>query len=387
MKTDTDSTAVTSGFIQMSLTKLRAIHQSDAGYNELAAYIVLCSGVNGRQPDRLCTHGAKSVSHRSGMSYRSAEKAIEWLKDNGVIRLPSENEPRFLGKRETRSTMVRYVINDDDCLDVAVSQIFVEGVKGSSKDAPLKRILFEVDGDDEIPRAQAVMDAIVLFAALMKEQDFGACAGVDPDAWHHAFEPIDDDEDGDGSSHVQRLPNSKNVMVTVKESSQNYAIMKFVDSVFGAAVETEKREILSARFWHAMHQLRQLGLIYQVHVLWDGNPLDRKQRRQAEPWATQYIKDAWARQVDPYLQHIVNNAAWRTGARDANIDFSDGQPSFVGSGRYRYIIRAVAQKRAFLVGQLRVRYWAANESTVRGREQEKQRTNALAAVISELARA
>ena len=382
----------TSGFIQMSLATLQAISRIDGGYNELAAYIVLCGGVNGRHVGRYCTHGAKSVSDRSGMSYRAAEKAIRWLHEHGLIQPPSETEPKFLGKTATRAHTVRWVMSDSDALDVAVSRQFVDGVKGSQKDAPLKRMLADISGKDDITRGQAVSDAIVLFAALMKEQDFGECAGVDPDAWHQKFEPIVDDEDGEETGHIVPVPSTNGVMVTVKESANDFSTLPLIYKVFDETPNDEQRkQELTTRFWHAVHQLRSLRLIYRVLILWQGNPLDTKQRRKAEPIATQYINDSWARQYDPHLQYEVNRAAWRSGARDVYTDYMDSKHideplSLVNSGRYRYMVDSKSAGNTYLVGQLRVRYWAANDSTVQGRQIEKRRTEKFLSSVKQIAR-
>lgn len=387
MQKNQDAVTNTSGFIQMSLVALQNIASLNGGYNDMAAYIVLCNGVNGRQSGRYCTHGAKSISDRTGMTYRAATKAIEWLNENGFIRPPSEQEPKFLGKHDTRSSTVRWVINDGGYLDVAVSKQFIEGVKGSAKDAPLKRMLAEINGADEISRSQAVVDAIVLFAALMKEQDFGDCAGVDPDAWHQGFEPIEADEDGFETAHVVPVPNTNGVMVTVKESEDRYSTLPFIYRVFGeTATEEAHKQRLTSRFWHAADQLRALRLVYRVMILWQGDPLDPTQRRRAEPIATQYINDSWARQIDPHLQYETNRAAWRTETRDAYSDFVEDSIPFVGSGRYRYIVLAGAEKTVSLIGQLRVRYWAANESTVQGRVIEKRRTERFSQSITSIGR-
>jgi hypothetical protein len=395
MENKTETKTKTSGFIQMSLATLQAINRMDGGYNELAAYIVLCGGVNGRHAGRYCTHGAKSVSGRSGMSYRTAEKAIEWLHEHGLIRPPSETEPKFLGKTATRAHTVRWVLGDSEAPDVAVSRQFVDGVKGSQKDSPLKRMLAEIGGKDDITRGQAVSDAIVLFAALMKEQDFAECAGVDPDAWHSEFVPVTEKDVLDDSEHIVPVRNTNAVMVTVKESADDLSTLPFVYKVFDEKPKDEQRKKeLTNRFWHGVHQLRSLRLIYRVLILWQGNPLDAKQRRKAEPIATQYINDSWAREIDPHLQYEVNRAAWRSGAKDAYADFSasasaefgDGYLPFLKTGAYRYMVNAKSANSTHLVGQLRVRYWAANESTVQGRQIEKNRTEKFESAIKQIAR-
>jgi hypothetical protein len=364
-----------SGFTQMSLKALKAISTSGGGYNEMAAYIVLCSGVNSKQRNRLCTHGAKSIALRTGISYRTAEKAIDWLTKEGFVREPTQDEPQFLSKTKSRSTTVRHVINDEQFLDVAVSNQFVSQTGGH--DSPLKRIISQVDNEGNISRSVAVMDCIILFAALMKEQDFADCAGVDPDIWHQRFEPAEEsDADFDQMTDV---PNSNGVLVAVQGVDEYTTTNGFIFDVFGEpSLDDAHRELIRKRFWYALKELKRLRLVYRVLVLWSGNPLEPKQRKKAEPIATHYINDAWARTIDPHLQTEVHKTAWRTGARDTAMDFNGDQtgPAFAHTGKYRYIVNKNSVDTIFLVGQLRVRWWANNESNVQGRNIEHRRTNA-----------
>lgn len=184
-----DSPVPVPGFAQMSVSVLQEITKQGGGHRELAAYVVLCSGVDGHRPGRFCTHGAKSVDQRTAMGYRPAEKAIDWLNEQGFIRRPLESEPKFLGKQPSRGLTIRWVLQDAEELDVAVSRQFIDGFKGQAGESPLKKMLSQIRGNGEdITTGQAIADAMLLYAALMREQDFASCAGVDPDAWHQKFE-------------------------------------------------------------------------------------------------------------------------------------------------------------------------------------------------------
>lgn len=371
------------GFTQMSLKTLKAIVAEGGGHNEMATYIVLCSGVNNRQKSRVCTHGAKSVCLRTGISYRTAEKSIEWLMEKGFIREPTQEEPSFLGKTASRATAIRCVINDEQFLDVAVSNQFIDLTAG--QDSPLQKIIGLVNNFEDIPRSVAVMDCLILFASLMREQDFADCAGVDPDVWHQRFEPAN--EDDSDIEQVVAVPNSNGVLVAVQEVNETTATTSFIFDVFGEpALDEEHKEFIKKRFWYALKELKRLQLIYRVLVLWHGNPLDKKQRKRSEPIATHYINDAWARTFDPYLQHETHKTAWRTGARDLASDFNGDQetPAFAYTGKYRYIVHKESAKNTFLIGQLRVRWWAGNESTVQGRNIESRRTKAKIAELERL---
>jgi hypothetical protein len=89
------------------------------------------------------------------------------------------------------------------------------------------------------------------------------------------------------------------------------------------------------------------------------------------------------------LQYEVHKATWRTGARDRAEDFGhgvEGESSlpFAYTGKYRYIVHKDSAKNTHLVGQLRVRWWASNESTVQGRNIEHRRTTAKLAELKRL---
>ena len=73
------------GFFQVGFDMLTLIKAEGGSHNEIMAYMVLCGGVNGRKTPRVSTHGAKSVKDRTGMGYRAAEHAIDWLNKNKFI--------------------------------------------------------------------------------------------------------------------------------------------------------------------------------------------------------------------------------------------------------------------------------------------------------------
>lgn len=382
MTEEAEKGSPTSGFAQMSFEALKSICAAGGGHKDLAAYIVLASGVSGRH-NRYCTHGATSIEQRTGISRRAAEGALKWLDENGFIRRPSEGEPKYLGNgAKSRSLQVRWVLNDAEDLDLQVCRQFIDGIKSHPGPAPLAKMLADIDGDGrDITRPQAISDAILLYAALMREQDFDDCAGVDPSAWWQRFEP-DHDE-----GHITPVPGVDAVMVTVKESSQSQTTWNFIEKVLGQLPDDQEgRDQVASRFWRAARALSAQRLTYRVLVLWQGDPLDPKTRRQAAPVATQYINDSWARKIDPHLQYDTNRAAWRVGTRDAYSDFSDarstGSLPFTNSGSYRYMVRSGAEKNCYLVGQLRVRYWPKTKAVVQGRQVEQRRTEQYSAAIN-----
>ena len=320
---------------------------------------------------------------RAGISYRAAEKAFNWLKQHQLVISPDPNaDPKHLGKGATRATQVQCVVTDENP-DIAIARSFLDGTPKMTV-SPLARLLGEISASGGILRREAVMDAMLLFAALMREQDFGEMAGVNPDAWHQPFDLIEPGEDGDMSEPIMSVPGTTGAMVTVKERRSATSTVAFMQEALGAG--SSEDEQMKPRFWHAVAELRRVRLVYRVLVMWQGNPLDLKQKSKAEPVATLYINDSWARDFgDPHLQYGINRAAWRTALREAYSDFNDGIP-FLGSGRYRYFVRSGTENVIWLLGQLRVRYWASCESTVLGRQREKERTERWLRSIEQIGR-
>ena len=388
-----------SGFTQMSLATLQAIANSGGGYRDMAAYIVLCSGVNGKANNRASTHGAKSIADRSGMSYRAAENSMEWLQAAGIIK-PAENLTPPDSKRP-KASVPRWDILDER-LDIAVARQFTERYPNSTRaDTPLQRMIDGISGNDNIARSQAVMDSILLYVALLKEQDFGGFAGVDPKIIHGEFVPIDPtdvncEQSLDsfyGYEPVLAIPEINSSLVTVR-ATEGYTetpwttTQGFIFDLLGNPEHDQITELdlIAQRFWWSLQQLRDVHLAYCVAILWEGDPTNHQQRRTAEPLATHTIEDAWAKDYDPSISKDINRLVWRNHiAEDFNSD-GDGGIAFMpkSANHYRYIVNKKRQNHVRLIRQFRVQHWAANESTAHGRAIERARTTKLQGVYSKI---
>jgi hypothetical protein len=378
-----------SGFTQMSLVTLQRIVQTGGGYRDMAAYIVLCSGVNGKANNRASTHGAKSIADRSGMTYRMAEKTLEWLQDAAIIK-PAENLTPPDSKRP-KASVPRWDIFDER-LDVAVARQFTERYPNSTRtDTPLQRMIEGINGNDDIPRSQAVMDAILLYATLLKEQDFGGFAGVDPNILHGKFVPIDPTD-----VHCERsedtlyeyepvvvIPEINSLLVTVRATDKYKetpwtTTKQFIFDLLGnpARDQITELDLIEQRFWWSLRQLRDIRLVYCAAILWEGDPTSQQQCRTAEPLATHTIEDAWAKDYDPSISKDINRLVWRNRLVEDFANDGNGGSYFVskGANHYRYIVNKKRQNHVHLIRQLRVQHWAANESTVHGRTIERART-------------
>lgn len=351
------------GFFQISCDALTLIYESGGGHREIMAYMVLCSGVNGRETSRISTHGAKSVHLRTGMGYRVAEHAIDWLHKNGFI---SPVKPDLQQSPQLKINQPRWVISDDSP-DVAISRFFLDDYAIKSKPT-LYRLGDEIKVTANCGKSQALIDAILLFLRLMQEQDFGEWAGVNPIFWHQTFDRIECDEEL--PPPVVRIANPDWSLVTIEQKDEGTTCLRFAEKVI---LNPASEDDLMARFWEALATLKRLRLVYRCLTIWDGDPTNKHVGCKATPLATLYVNDGWARGFEPQAQDEVHRAAWRTGAinSDSETEFEfdrrTGAVTYVGSGRYRYILRDSLMERVCVKGQLRVRHWPSNEENVKSR--------------------
>ena len=390
---DTIAEPSQAGFTQLSLPVLQKIRSSGGSYRDMAAYMVVCSGINARDGMLYSTHGAKSVSQRTGMGYRIAENALTWLCEQGFLQAPDPNEKLFLGKGKSLVTQVRWMLNlTPSDFDVAVSNQAVQGI-GGDVSSPLKRLLADVDGTQEIGREQAVADALILWLQLMRDQDFDAYAGVSPQRHHVLYEPATSNgrdeylylDDG----HVCEVSDTNGVLVTVQQAKVQTTNWRYIREMAAIDEEVEltddEQQEIRDRYWHAMGQLRRLSFVYGASVLWRGNPLDARKGRQAEPIATIHIDDSRGRKSDAFALPDINRLVWRKHAVPIECEFDpEGQLLFHTDNYMRYVVAKTQLQHTILLKQLRVRYWAANEATVTAREIERKRTQQMIANLSSL---
>ena len=364
-----DSNKKRNGFFQVGFHTLTLIEEKGGGHNEIMAYMVLCGGVNGKKTPRVTTHGAKSVKDRTGMGYRAAEHAIDWLHKNRFI------SPVKQASTQPKMVRPRWLINDDSP-DVAISRDFLDGYAIKSKPT-LYRLADEITVTANCGRSRALIDAILVFLRLMQEQDFGEWAGVNPRCWHQVFNKVE--EDDELPPPVVDVPNTDSSLITIQGDELDTSYIEFMeDTIFYA----ETRDELTQRFWGAVATLQSLRLVYRCLTIWDKDPSHKYVGRKATPLATLYVKDVWARDYELQSQDEVHRAGWRTGAMDAysETDFEFDRPtgtvSYVGSGRYRYIISDSLMERACVMEQLRVRHWPANAENIKGRQRLNKLTTA-----------
>lgn len=378
-KPDKSVASKQAGFFQISLATMQRI-AAEGSYADLLTYIAMCRGVDGGRTGRVCSHGVLSVSTRTGMEHRAVQHSFKWLAETNLI----ECVDSLIDPNSTKPLPVRYAWRiNDGTLDLAIANYFVDRNRsGIDCDAPIMRIYSEVSVGKNTGRKQAIKDAILLFAILLQNQNYADFAGVDPLFMSRPYIEVDDE------LFDEELPRTNGLIVAfVPEGGWYTRWADFICNILGkdSLYEGEQRSDAIVRLWEAFFSLKRLGLIYEVRVLWNGNPLASSKSQAAEPIATHYIFNDSARRTESFIEPATNSLIRRQSGDEVKFAKGYGDTEdvdAVNSGVFRYL--ATNKAKTFMVGQVRVKYTAANAAMVRSRKVEEDRTLAAKANLDKI---
>ncbi|MFI8616356.1 hypothetical protein ACIGHN_12720 [Acidovorax sp. NPDC077693] len=360
-------------YFQISKSGLQHVMRT-ASARAAAVYVALAAGVdhtNARYP-RACTHGAKAVEGRTGLSRKSSvpELMEELLSVNALQRPPTVADLEGASAK-TAGHAVTWLVDPqriDDLVDI--DQRFLDPYHGAEK-RPVRRSVQGVNSDFmRLMHAQAgrrggrpFTDALLLYCALLQHFDLERHAGVDPRVAHSLMSPISGDGPIGDLEHVMPLfRNDGHCLVLVQETgfpriSAGYAHVLFKD------LPSRREEASEERAAAALDVLRSLGLVSAVHVLWTASPFTE---RDSAPRATLYVKGGSTFTDGRHLQHEIDAVVKATDTIDGRALYprkaEDCKSAFSGSGIYRYILHEDEVQASVVLTQLRLKHVADSDS-------------------------
>lgn len=374
------------GFFQVDPDQMKAICAQGLGADALYAYVVLAGGVDAdfKLPYRTSAHGVPSIVAKTGMSARQGQKALKLLEDAGFIQTTTVR----LAWQEGGAVMPRVVkslIESSDGTRVAISQQLF-GVSPASKPASSARCLgtlaelFEHAGVVEgISFKQSQADALMTFCALHAEQDFQGCAGVDPRVAHGRFDPIDAEEDGNGTEHVLEVRGVAGwLFVTMRKPDRLAVDQQFLKETLGPVRGWSDAPTPQYRFDNALRLLRKCGLVYEAQILWDSDPVSASTQGGASPLFTLHVSNSWDREREVALQRDVHDAMLKTQTFSGEEIFGDSrglEARWEHSGRHRFMVQDWQLRKATLLTQLRARWWPGSKRTLGELDADKSRVD------------
>lgn len=358
-------------FFGVSINTVRKLVSSDAGAEELMAYVILARGVNANRTERISTHGATSIANRTGISYRKAESALKWVGEQGLAIKTADN-PKATSPKKNHA---RWHLQDEG-LDVFLANSLTDGIGEGKNNPPLMRIYNEVSLCSSGLMADSRLDALMVLLHLYHHQDMQGCGGVDPRSgiyreWKGSA--------GTSHKHVTEIEGTNAALFEI-EGGNDVMFSKFAEEALFYIPDQQKK---NERFFDAIRNLKNLGFIYEVIQVWSVDP-NGKNGRNAEPLYTLYVNDRHARESEPYLQKEIHNTCFRLEVLDRYSEFStdDDEFSFLKSGRFRFI--AATKAGGHPIGIYRLRFRPKTKDVGMGMNAEKQRVSQWANSLKKL---
>jgi len=379
-------------FFSVSIEALDLIAARGGGADAVLTYLVLARHATGKDPEEgsLTSAGAFAVQNKAGLTSGRAGAALDWLQGNATgvpdgswepfivpadevrAQLGAEAVPEHLGhgKNNSKCTKVRWWLNQ--CGEpLYLANALVDGIGAGKECPPLTRLYWQSEPDAEagITMAEARLDAVMLLMHLYQNDRLEECGGVDPRSglyreWKLAETPTE--LELSSREPVMALDGSKAALYEV-EGGSSMMWIQFADRALAyISDEGERRQ----RFWCAFHNLKRLGLVYEVLTVWNRSPLTSKN---AELLYTLYIFDRHAREGEPYLQREIHSMALELG-EIVYVDLvpdADSEATLLTSHRFRFI--ANRKTGAYPLGVFRLRFRPKTRDTGLGIEAERRR--------------
>lgn len=220
-----------------------------SGFDGLAGYLVLARHTTGRQildhpPHLLSGAGVNSIHEKLGCSEARAKSIIDKLVQNGFI------QPAPTSAQEAAPKSARWILPRQYPLDLDLPHNFVDAPKIAEHavTSPLRR-LKKMRPDEGQEKTDANCDGAMLLLAMYFKNEMQAFGGISPISTIRKNWEI-----------LSKTPQRGELFEWKAESKNNVAYTSFM-KISLPHVEKEERK---KRFWKALENLKEAGLIYEV---------------------------------------------------------------------------------------------------------------------------
>ena len=366
------------GYFQYCYGRVIQIAQNpDMGLDCVLAYLILASGVNSNDSMiRANKHWKNSVNERTNLSISLAEAAISKLASNGFITIPDQDQGNA-------PFIIKCQVDPDHTENLScLSQRFVNpevNELGSVCLGSLKYLCNEIAiGSDGLSVTEARLDAIMTFLALHEGQDFNKFSGIDPEIIHSTFEKVEDNfVDGYASgipisgkpdwslTHVNSLP-------TRFEPKEDFS-----KRTYRSLPNVEQKISIEVRFKLALMNLKNSGLLYKAHVLWNSHPIKKIGEAKAIPLYVVYVEGSWATEMEDALHRDIKATTKATGTLEGLQMYGDKcrTESLYQGKTHGFIVDNRTLKSAVMLTVYRVRWWSPDNRCMEAIKADSDRTD------------
>lgn len=213
-----------------------------------------------------------------------------------------------------------------------------------------------------------MLDALVVFFGLHEHQDFFQYAGVDPRIVHAQFRPIDPQRhDGMRPESAIGDQSGWKLVNLVPHPRMESPCAQFIEETLGCIPSWEGAPSLVERFKLAIQNLKKVGLLYRIHVLWNGDPTRQTGSLTSKPHYTLYVHDSWDTTLEQSLQADIRDTAAATGTVTGSeilVDIRGKRARAAGMDVFSYVLPESEIKDAVLLTQFRARWWATDKANL-----------------------
>lgn len=369
------------GFFQYSYERVIQIAQNpDMGLDCVLAYLILASGVNSHDSMiRANKHWKNSVNERTNLSISLADAAISKLASNGFITIPDQDQDQDQG---SAPFIIKCQVDPDYTENLScLSQRFVNpevNELGSVCVGSLKYLCNEIAiGSDGLSVTEARLDAIMTFLALHEDQDFDKFSGIDPEIIHSTFKYVKENH-VDGYTSVIPINGKPDWSLTHVDSQPTLFEPKqdFSKRAFGSLQNVDQEVSIEVRFKLALMNLKNSGLLYKAHVLWNSNPIDKKGEAKAIPLYVVYVDDSWATEMEDALHRDIKGTTKATGTLEGLQMYGDkcSTESLYQGKTHGFIVDNRTLKSAVMLTVYRVRWWSPDTRCMEAIKADSDRT-------------
>jgi len=155
-------------FFCINYAMVCSMAKENASAEAIMAYIVLARGCNRRNDLLISTWGAEGITKKTGMSYRTAQKALGWLSSKEYIYNAQNmaNIPGNLGKGSGKHHSARWVlpIGSGEHF-IYLANAMIDGIGNGKNNPPFARIYGEAFSRTG-PMSELRLDSIMVLLHL-----------------------------------------------------------------------------------------------------------------------------------------------------------------------------------------------------------------------------
>ena len=377
IKTQKNKNPKNPGYFQYSYERVIQIAQNpNMGLDCVLAYLILASGVNSNDSmSRASKHWKNSVNERTNLSISLAEAAISKLASNGFITIPDQDQGNA-------PFIIKCQVDPDHTENLScLSQRFINpevNELGSVCLGSLKYLCNEIAiGSDGLSVTEARLDAIMTFLALHEGQDFGKFSGIDPEIIHSTFKNVEVNY-VDGYTSVIPINGKSDWSLTHVDCQPTLFEPKedFSKCAFGSLQNVDQEVSIEVRFKLALMNLKNSGLLYKAHVLWNSNPIEKMGEAKAMPLYVVYVDDSWATEMEDVLHRDIKATTKATGTLEGSQMYGDNcsTESTYQDKTHGFIVDNRTLMSAVMLTVYRVRWWSPDTRCMEAIKADSERT-------------